>query len=103
KPWLYHSHVNAEEEINLGLAGFIIVTDPQRARTDGTPNDVDRELAALFMIYDESGLGEEEKEAGEYSSVPGGGRPRRTWAQSRELIEQSARYAINGLLFGNLS
>src|SRR6185295_18416878 len=26
KGWLYHSHVKAEEEANLGLIGFIVVT-----------------------------------------------------------------------------
>ena len=31
KGWLYHSHVGGEGEINLGLEGFIIVTDPKRA------------------------------------------------------------------------
>ena len=62
KGWLYHSHVSSESEINMGLEGFIIVTDPKRARPDGTPNDVDREMAALFMIYDESGFDSEAQE-----------------------------------------
>ncbi|HEY2953439.1 MAG TPA: multicopper oxidase domain-containing protein [Verrucomicrobiae bacterium] len=101
KGWLYHSHVNAEEEANLGLIGFVIVTDPQRARPDGTPADVDREQASLFMVFDESGLGEAEKEAAEYANLPGGGMPRKTWAQTRELMQQGARHAINGYIFGN--
>src|SRR5688572_12014434 len=54
KAWLYHSHVLAHQEINLGLVGFIIVTDPARARPDGTPKDVDRELATAFMVFDET-------------------------------------------------
>ena len=102
KAWLYHSHVNADEEANLGLIGFIIVTDPQRARPDGTPNDVNRELAALFMIFDESGLGEAEREAAEYGGVQGGGPPPKTWAQVQEVTEAGARRSINGSLFGNL-
>jgi hypothetical protein len=101
KGWLYHSHVNGDEEVNLGLIGFVIVTDPQRARPDGTPADVDREHAALFMIFDESGLGEAEKEAAEYGNVPGAGLPRKTWAQSQELIQQGERHSINGYIFGN--
>ena len=44
---LYHSHVNGDRETDLGLFGFIIVTDPKRARADGTPKDVDREMARL--------------------------------------------------------
>ena len=30
KAWLYHSHVQGDQEINLGLIGTIIVTDPHR-------------------------------------------------------------------------
>ena len=96
KGWLYHSHVNGDEEAGLGLVGFIIVTDPKRARPDGTPRDVDREQAALFMIFDESGLGAEQKEAAEYANLPGGGPPPKTWTQVQELTEQGNRYAING-------
>lgn len=103
KAWLYHSHVNGDEEANMGLIGAIIVTDPRRARPDGTPNDVDREMAALFMIFDESGLGAAEKEAAEYATVPGNtGLPPKPWAQVQEILEQGERATINGYLFGNL-
>jgi len=103
KGWLYHSHVAGDDEINLGLVGFIIVTDPARARPDGTPVDVDREFGALFMIYDESGLGEEAREGAEYAELPPAARPaRKTWAEIQEIVRQGARYAINGRSFGNL-
>lgn len=102
KAWLYHSHVEGDEEAGLGLVGFIIVTDPKRARPDGTPNDVDREHALLFMIFDESGLGAAEKEAAEYASMPGAP-PAKTWTQVQEMTEIGSRFAINGRIFGNLS
>jgi manganese oxidase len=102
KGWLYHSHVNGDEEAGMGLVGFIIVTDAKRARPDGTPNDIDRELAALFMTFDESGLGAAEKEAAEYGNLGGGGPPPKPWAQVQELLEAGARPGINGYLFGNL-
>jgi FtsP/CotA-like multicopper oxidase with cupredoxin domain len=103
KAWLYHSHVAGDTEINLGLAGCIVVTDPARARPDGTPADVDRELATLFLIFDESGLGAAEKEAAEYASLPGGNAAFvKSFAQVQELMEAGARYAINGRIFGNL-
>ncbi|HXI31460.1 MAG TPA: multicopper oxidase domain-containing protein [Vicinamibacterales bacterium] len=101
KGWLYHSHVNGDEETALGLVGFIIVTDPRRARADGTPQDVDREIGALFMINDESGLGEAEKEAVEHA-MAGRGAPPRSWAEIQQQLEQGRRYAINGYIFGNL-
>ena len=101
KGWLYHSHVVADEEANLGLVGFLIVTDPRRARPDGSPRDVDREQAALFMIFDESGLGAAEKEAAEYAHLPGAPPPK-SWAEVQQLLEAGERYSINGYVFGNL-
>lgn len=101
KGWLYHSHVNGDEEANLGLIGFIVVTDPKRARPDGTPSDIDREHAALFMMFDESGLGEAEREAAEYAAL-GNGPPAKSWAEVQELLAKGARAAINGHIFGNL-
>lgn len=101
KAWLYHSHVDPVGELNLGLMGAIIVTDSKRARPDGTPNDVHREMATLFMIFDESGVGEAEKEAAEYGNLPAG-MPQRTWSEVQELTERGERNTINGYLFGNL-
>ena len=101
KGWLYHSHVTGDDEINVGLMGFIIVTDPQRARPDGTPNDIDREHAALFMVFDESGLGAAEREAAEYASLTNV--VAKPWWQTQEVLEQGARHAINGYIFGNLN
>lgn len=101
KAWLYHSHVEGDEEAEMGLVGFIVVTDAQRARPDGTPNDIDREMAALFMIHDESGLGPEIKEAAEYGTA-GINMPQLTWTQIQERTERGARPAINGYIFGNL-
>jgi hypothetical protein len=97
KCWLYHSHVRGDEESNLGLVGFIVVTDPKRARPDGTPSDVDREMASLFMIFNESGFTEEDEEAAE-----AGGEAEKSWAQMQQEREQGNRYAINGYVFGNL-
>ena len=59
--------------MNLGLEGFIIVTDPKRARPDGTPNDVDREMPALFMIFDQGHTDPEAAE--EAAKAARGGRP----------------------------
>ncbi len=107
KPWLYHSHVAGDEEINAGLSGFIVVTDAARARADGTPNDVDREMALMFQNFDESGV----SEASEYANVkvvdgksPDGGPPPPVtpWPEAQEFKELSMRHAINGRIFGNL-
>ena len=105
KGWLYHSHVLGDTETNLGLIGSIIVTDPQRARADGTPADVDREFATLFMIFDESGLDPFLAPAAPDSpSAPGAATTTAptNWAKKQELTQLGERYAINGLVFGNL-
>jgi hypothetical protein len=122
RAWLYHSHVNADQEIDLGLVGFIIVTDPKRARPDGTPIDVDREFGTLFMIFNENsedlaaaeaqeearnynkmGLDTELADRGFFTNRPSLGSPGpKTWAQLQELRQNGERYGINGRIFGNL-
>jgi manganese oxidase len=104
KAWLYHSHVTGDGETNLGLIGVIIVTDAQRSRLDGTPRDVDREFATLFMIFDESGLDAAAVEAAEYATLPGlaSEAPPMSWSQLQQTLEEGSRASINGTVFGNL-
>lgn len=52
--WLYHSHNWEPKEVNAGLVGPMVVTRRGMARPDGSPKDVDREFAALFMLFDEN-------------------------------------------------
>jgi FtsP/CotA-like multicopper oxidase with cupredoxin domain len=79
--WWYHSHVDTEREINAGLLGPIIVTAAGKANADGTPKDVDRELIAMFMIFDEQG---------------------RRFSSQRTGDQAGLFYSINGYIFGNL-
>jgi manganese oxidase len=122
KGWLYHSHVGGEGEINMGLEGCIIVTDPKRARPDGTPNDVDREMPALFLIFNES---QTDPEAREHAAAGGGGQSLNNLisglalgngqktpatgaalsnaaASALDLREEGQRHTINGYIYGNL-
>lgn len=52
--WLYHSHNYEPKDVNAGLAGAMVITRRGMARPDGTPKDVEREFACLFMIIDEN-------------------------------------------------
>jgi FtsP/CotA-like multicopper oxidase with cupredoxin domain len=80
KVWLYHSHVHPETEINRGLVGAIIVTDPARANpVTAVPTDVDREFITFWMIFNENGPTAPPREA-----------------------EMNLKHSINGLFFGNL-
>ena len=47
--WMYHSHVDEVRDINTGLFGPLIITARSKARADGSPIDVDREIVAAFM------------------------------------------------------
>jgi manganese oxidase len=51
--WMYHSHVDEVRDINTGLFGPMIITARGKARADGSPNDVDREIVASFMQEEE--------------------------------------------------
>lgn len=51
--WMYHSHVDDVRDINTGLFGPMIITARDKARADGTPTDVDREVVASFMQVEE--------------------------------------------------
>jgi hypothetical protein len=103
KAWLYHSHVGGDGDINLGLFGCIIVTDAARARTDGTPRDADREMAAVFNIFDESGVPDEDNDS-DVVEVLGRTAPvKLSWAQTQQALEEGERHTINGRTFGNLA
>jgi len=114
KGWLYHSHVSSDTETNLGLIGLIIVTDPHRARPDGTPADVDREFATLFSIFDTNaaspvpatsaatGINALLSATAEQVAARAAGPPKGAPAD-KELAEAAERYAINGRVYGNLT
>ena len=51
--WMYHSHVDEVRDINTGLFGPMIITARGKARADGSPGDVDREIIASFMQVEE--------------------------------------------------
>jgi len=52
--WLYHSHNWEARDVNAGLIGPMVITRRGAARADGSPKDVDREFAMLFMVIDEN-------------------------------------------------
>ena len=52
--WMYHSHVNESADINSGLIGPMIITARGKARPDGSPMDVDKELVVAFAETDEN-------------------------------------------------
>lgn len=53
--WVYHSHVDAVQEVYDGLIGTIVVTKKGWAtsNTDLKAKDVDHEFTTMFMVFDE--------------------------------------------------
>jgi manganese oxidase len=52
--WMYHSHADEIGDVYAGLSGFLVVTARGKARPDGSPKDVDREVFGLFEVMDEN-------------------------------------------------
>lgn len=104
KVWLYHSHVMADADINMGLVGAIIITDRAHARADATPNDVDREFVTLFLIFNENG---ELMMDMDDDADPAILRRREAFNKlapmaQQEALEGGLKHTINGYFFGNL-
>lgn len=93
--WMYHSHVDEPVDVNSGLMGAIVVTGEGKAREDGTPADVDREIPLLFEVMDENSssyLAENIKTYTDGTVDP----------EDAEFQESNLKHTINGYVFGNL-
>lgn len=109
--WLYHSHNWEPRDIHSGLIGPMVITRRGMARPDGSPKDVDREFATLFMLIDENtshylkqnidAYIEDPKSANRLEMIP------MDLEGNLDLAGQgfaAANYkaSINGYMFGNL-
>lgn len=52
--WMYHGHRDEVGDVYACLSEFLVVTAAGRAREDGSPEDVDREVFSLFLVTDEN-------------------------------------------------
>jgi FtsP/CotA-like multicopper oxidase with cupredoxin domain len=94
--WMYMAHTDEVADQYAGLIGPIIVTDRGRARPDGTPKDVDRELVAMFMVVDEN---QSPYLRENLARIPRGTAPRDLGDEA--FVESNLKHAINGYLYGN--
>lgn len=100
--------MHAEREINAGLFGFLIISDPKRSRDDGTPADINRELRTGFVVFDERHAEDEDSFA---VPLPEDSIMRQNFIQHRlnetvaelQRAEQSGHHSVNGRIFGNVS
>jgi FtsP/CotA-like multicopper oxidase with cupredoxin domain len=99
--WMYHSHVDEVRDINTGLFGPILITARGKARADGSPNDVDREIIASFMQVEEqdSWLSNENLPSLDSARVLG---PRPNPSLRQEGYPWYVKFSINGFVHGSM-
>ncbi len=100
--WMYHSHVDEVRDINTGLFGPMIITARNKARADGSPSDVDREIVASFMqVHEEdSWLAQNNFQPFPDSLMELGPRPNPSMRQSG--YPWFVKFSINGFVHGSM-
>lgn len=91
--WMYHSHTNEVPDVFSGLMGPIEITARGKARPDGSPNDVDSEIFAVFMVDDEN--------QSHYLEAERTKLPRPPAADDADFQESNKMHSINGYVYGN--
>src|SRR6185312_4958378 len=88
-------------DINTGLFGPMIITARGKARADGSPNDVDREIIASFMQVEEqdSWLANENASSSD-SMLSLSPRPNPSMRQSG--YPWFVKFTINGYVHGSM-
>lgn len=95
--WMYHSHVDPPADMQSGLIGPIIIAKKGKARSDGSPKDIDREFVTLWTVFDEN--------AGHYLTHNINtftGNPGSIKLDDPGFQESNMMHSINGYVYGNL-
>jgi len=95
--WMYHSHTDEVADSYAGLIGPMIITARGKARADGSPVDVDRELVTMFLVSDENQSPYLDQNIAKFTTDPGSVDP-----EDEEFQESNLMHSINGYVFGNL-
>ncbi len=110
--WLYHSHCDELRDVASGLFGFIIVTRRGMARPDGSPKDVDREFATMYIAINENESWYIDDNINKYTTDPKGiKRDFFGFHAANGLVGTIAtdgfaasniKWSINGYIYGNM-
>jgi hephaestin len=93
---MYHSHTDEVMDTYTGLMGPLVITGAGKARSDGSPADVDVSLYTMFFVSDENQshyLDRNIQLAGDPASID---------PEDEDFIESNLMHSINGYVFGNL-
>jgi hephaestin len=80
-----------------GLMGPLIITGAGKARSNGTPADIDVELPTMFFVSDENQSNYLQRNIDMFADDPGG-----VDTEDEDFIESNKMHSINGYMFGNL-
>jgi manganese oxidase len=94
--WMYHSHVDEVADTYAGLMGPIEITAPGMARSDGSPEEVDREVFVLFSVMNESESPYLERNLERFAR-----KPFPHDLEDDDFVESNLLHSINGYVFGN--
>jgi len=93
--WMYHSHTDEVADIYAGLTGFLVVTAKGKAKPDGSPVDVDREVFALFEVVNENASPFLAANIDRFAAPP------RPHLDDEDFVESNLMHSINGFVYGN--
>ncbi|KAM6151501.1 hephaestin [Rhynchocyon petersi] len=96
--WIYYSSVNPIKDMYSGLVGPLVICRKDILGPHGARNDVDREFALLFLIFDENQSWYLEENV----AMHGPQEPSRVNLQDETFLESNKMHAINGKLYANL-
>lgn len=107
--WMYHSHTDEVSDTYAGLMGPIVVTGAGKARPDGSPSDVEREIFLNYAVMDENQspfieddvarLPGHERREGKEPGGPGHPEPD---LDDPDFVESNLMHSINGYVYGNM-
>ena len=98
--WMYHSHVDETRNVNTGLLGVMIVTAQGRAKPDGSPKDVDREIVASFdQVHEQDSWLADQNIAG---PTVGPQAPIPNRAERQNFYPYFVKFSINGFTRGTM-
>ena len=99
--WMYHSHVDESKDVNAGLIGPLLITARGKARPDGSPRDVDREVVMAFAELDENLSWYIDANIKSYAMTPAKVRKARGPTFVDPFGITNLKETMNGFIYGN--
>jgi manganese oxidase len=99
--WMYHSHADETKDVNSGLIGPLVVTARGKAKPDGSPADVDREVVMAFAEMDENLTWYIDENIKKYALEPAKVRKARGPTFIDPFGITNLKESMNGFIYGN--